>query len=110
MLLHEVRITVLNSDRYSVRHAHDTQAERKILQEAETEWVSARRLAVAAALESLLIARENLPRGLAEDKARKIAARVTFLVIYPGLLYHPKCIRMFGQQINYLVRQIWLHF
>ncbi|GAQ85565.1 hypothetical protein KFL_002410150, partial [Klebsormidium nitens] len=83
-------------------HAHNTQAERNILQDAERDWVSARRLAVAAALENLLIARENLPRGLAEEKAREIAARVTFLVIYPGLLYHPKCIRMFGQQIQYL--------
>ncbi|GAQ79689.1 hypothetical protein KFL_000360050 [Klebsormidium nitens] len=73
-------------------HHHNNPTERRILQQAEADWADARRDAVAAALENLTIARENLPRRAAERRAQEIVAPVEFMVIYPRLLYHPRSV------------------
>jgi hypothetical protein len=83
---------------------HDNPEEQKILKDAEAEWEIARRLALAAALENLMISRENMSRLHAEHRAGQIAARVKFLVIYPWLLYHSKCVKGYGKEIQYPVR------
>ncbi|GAQ85562.1 hypothetical protein KFL_002410130 [Klebsormidium nitens] len=74
-------------------HEQNTPAERKILLEAERKWASDRKRDVAAALEDLMISRENLPKHVAEQRANDIANRVTFLVIYPDLRHNPECVK-----------------
>lgn len=51
-----------------------------------------------------MISRENMSRLHAEQRAGQIAAQIKFLVIYPWLLYHPKCVKAYGKEIQYPVR------
>lgn len=51
-----------------------------------------------------MIAREHVSRHVAEQRAKAMANRVEFLVIYAGLLYHPKCFKLMGNDYKYPVR------